>query len=51
MSWFPDDEQARACFSPQIDEPKAKLQSLSVSGECIYIHMMRSLSSQLFLCL
>lgn len=34
---FPEDEQARACFSPQIDEPKAKLQSLSVSGECIYI--------------
>ncbi|RID53248.1 hypothetical protein BRARA_G00658 [Brassica rapa] len=28
------DEQARACFSPQIDEPKAKLQSLSVSDEC-----------------
>ncbi|KAL0655825.1 hypothetical protein Bca4012_076409 [Brassica carinata] len=31
---FPEDEQARACFSPQIDEPKAKLQSLSVSDEC-----------------
>lgn len=29
-----NDEQARACFSPQIDEPKAKLQSLSVSDEC-----------------
>ncbi|KAG2306949.1 hypothetical protein Bca4012_084097 [Brassica carinata] len=28
------DEKARACFSPQIDEPKAKLESLSVSDEC-----------------
>ncbi|KAJ4894529.1 E3 ubiquitin-protein ligase PRT1 [Raphanus sativus] len=28
------DEQARACFSPQIDEPKAKLEFTSVSDEC-----------------